>query len=107
MQPLFDQIRDILCPLTPEEEQKIYEGVPPQLTGRTIMCRYYYWFKGASENRPGGPWWFRDFLCRADLDVFQQDVAGFLHAHTVEPLEGCPFHDPMDIKPPGEYEILG
>jgi len=25
------------------------------------MLRVYYWLSGAPADRPGGPWWMRDF----------------------------------------------
>jgi len=27
-----------------------------------MLSRIYYWIEGAPEDRPGGPWWYQDFV---------------------------------------------
>ena len=70
------------------------------------MYRYYYWFKGAHRRRPGGPWWFRDFVYKQELEAFKKDTRRFLFAHATELAADCPEHEPMDIKPPNGYTFL-
>jgi len=43
------------------------------------MCRLFFWIAGAPENRPGGPWWYRDFFSDEDRTRFIDDVRRFLH----------------------------
>jgi hypothetical protein len=45
--------------------------------------RLYYWIKGAPEGRPGGPWWYRDFGSRDQLNSFLGDLKPFLHAYAI------------------------
>lgn len=73
--------------------------------------RLYFWFKGAPRDRPGGPWWYRQFPNEWMLHRFLEDTKVFLYAwaKTFEGSESLP--DPMHIRPPGnatiEYDTKG
>lgn len=32
-------------------------------------CRLHYWFRGAPEDRIGGPWWYRVFRDKPGLSA--------------------------------------
>lgn len=62
--------------------------------------RLYYWIKGVPENRPGGPWWCRDFFSSGERQAYFNDIVEFLHAYCWE-LNGTykPKHGYWNIKP--------
>ena len=69
-----------------------------------MRVRLYYWFKGAPEQRPGGPWWYRDFKAHGEMDAYLKDIEQFLqHAYVIE-ADVLPEHDPLEIVPPVEAE---
>lgn len=70
------------------------------------MIRLYYRFKNVPVDRPGGPWWYRDFV-RPDLARdYLRDVGPFLeeafrlHRGNL----AMPEHDPMMIEPAPDAE---
>jgi hypothetical protein len=72
-----------------------------------MIYRLYYWIKGAPENRPGGPWWYRDFSEQEGRDKFLQSIGpeNLERALTLDKAwQGMPTHRPMDIYPPTEAE---
>ena len=69
------------------------------------MRRLYFWFKGATWDRPGGPWWYRDFESFEEMSRFFRDVKPFLlHARWIA--DKFPEHDPMDIQPPVSAVVM-
>jgi hypothetical protein len=76
--------------------------------GSLVNYRLYYWFKGAPDDRPGGPWWYQDFMSMREATRLLTDLFPFLHqarilvATTTE----LPEHDPMEIYPPGAADPL-
>ena len=70
--------------------------------------RVYYWFKSAPEDRPGGPWWYRDFTVLRQAQEFLQAQKPFLKAwawldsHD----EYLPQHTMQDIYPPKDSHIV-
>jgi len=62
-----------------------------------MPARLYYWVKGAPANRPGGPWWYRDFVNVRTRERFLEQAAALFHrwartdgkervnAHSVQP----------------------
>ena len=46
--------------------------------------RLYYWLKNVSENRPTGPWWYKDFNNDVDMKDFFLDMRNIncLHAYS-------------------------
>lgn len=61
------------------------------------MTRLYFWFRGAACNRTGGPWWYKDFEDRDELDHHPRTLRPFLEAYSVS--ERIVELHPMDIKP--------
>ena len=75
------------------------------------MKRLYFWIKSAPSDRPGGPWWYRDFYEDSDcgpydqkLDSFLADLKPFLRTYAIE--DKLTDHDPMEIHPPDETKIV-
>jgi len=42
-----------------------------------MPTRVYYWMKGAPPDRPGGPWWYKDFHSDIEAYVFISDLWQF------------------------------
>ena len=55
------------------------------------ICRLFFWFDGAPEDRPGGPWWYRDFLSEEDRDKFIVDTRRFLHIFVICDVKDTPY----------------
>ena len=72
-----------------------------------MTYRVYYWIRGASANRPGGPWWYRDFPEHSNSsgvlarDIFIADIKPFLQDLYCMEGNSLPDHrfDPMHIQP--------
>lgn len=68
------------------------------------MTRVYWWFDGVDENRPGGPWWYRDFTAE---DEYYNPLRPHIFANALAPfcksimlLKGeLPYHGSF-IQPP-------
>lgn len=69
-----------------------------------MNVRLYFWFRGSDRNRPGGPWWYRDFHNADERTVFLDDIVSFLFAYCEE--DSLPAHDLMKIRPPDESKIV-
>lgn len=66
-------------------------------------CRLYFWIAGAPEDRPGGPWWYRDFMSEEDRERFLDDVRPFLYQYVYSRNEEVPYHvdkGMLRIQPP-------
>ena len=65
--------------------------------------RIYLWFKGAPEDRPGGPWWYHDFERTSDgyeeMLSFIQAMRPFAYAMIQVDNPAIGQHDPMTIFP--------
>lgn len=73
---------------------------------QSMKYRLYYWFKGASPDRMGGPWWYRDFEVPGKRTRFLSDTQDFLHAWAAEDGADLPNFDLLyQIKPPLGVEI--
>jgi len=69
------------------------------------MYRFYFWFDNVPENRPGGPWWYRDFETIVARRDFVNDTRKFLKAWAYsEGEERDP--DLMNIRPPDDVLIF-
>jgi len=66
--------------------------------------RLYYWIYGAPENRPGGPWWYRDFKTAAARDNFLAGIRSQLCKYAKTEGDDLSFHGCMEIYPP-ESEV--
>ena len=71
------------------------------LNGKPMTFRLYYWFDGAPVDRPGGPWWYRDFSKAEERDWFLLNTRPFLRrwAETHGEWGKLPDHNPMKIQP--------
>ena len=77
-----------------------------------MLSRIYYWIEGAPEDRPGGPWWYQDFVMPRVRDDFVKGFKPFCHKImklTREGLSDMPIHfpekdksGPPDIYPPSD-----
>lgn len=47
------------------------------------MYRIYYWFLGTPADRPGGPWWYRDFSSLRQRIEFLEALKPRLHAYAL------------------------
>lgn len=47
------------------------------------MYRIYYWFLGTPADRPGGPWWYRDFSSLWQRIEFLEALKPRLHAYAL------------------------
>lgn len=66
-----------------------------------IMFRLYYWFKGAPENRAGGPWWYKDFESYNRRVMFLAALKPFLKlAYFEDAINGLPSINMDNISPP-------
>ena len=45
------------------------------------IYRLYFWIDGAPENRPGGPWWFRDFKEKEKYQDFCETIIPLLKCY--------------------------
>ena len=66
-----------------------------------MQYRLYYRYIGAPIDRPGGAWWYRDFLSNDERRFYVSDmaphVAEFWYLTTADDL---PLHVSMGIAPP-------
>ena len=46
--------------------------------------RFYYWLKGVPENRPDGPWLYKDFKRWEEREDFAENLIPSLHAYAYE-----------------------
>ncbi len=53
------------------------------------MFTLWFWFKGAPEKRPGGPWWHKSFDSERRRNDFLCDVVEFLHAYGLDVCHMC------------------
>ena len=67
-----------------------------------MMNYLYYWFKSVPENRPGGPWWIREFELTSEMELFMADMKPFLHAYCIT-REGATWGGKGS--PPKEFDI--
>ncbi len=70
-----------------------------------MRFRLYYWFDGAPADRPGGPWWYRDFYKEDNPNAFLVDCKSFLYKWAEMHGDDLPRHDPMRIYPPKSLQI--
>jgi len=74
------------------------------------MYRVYFWISGAPHNRPGGPWWYRDFNFKSQAEIFINDMGPV--CRTIKLLIASndypelPNHPVMQIVPPKEAETI-
>ena len=69
-----------------------------------MTYRLYFWFKNVPEDRSGGPWWYRDFNNKLQMDMFLRDAMPFLYKAALLDGEILPAHNPMKIYPP-QYAV--
>lgn len=67
------------------------------------MITLWYWIEGAPKDRPGGPWWHRQFDSKAEADTFLSDISSFLHAYAWDEGHVCLEHcqtcyPPLSVK---------
>lgn len=66
--------------------------------------RLYFWFLRTPIDRPGGPWWYRDFTREDERAGFLDALRPCLEeAYTMETVDvdfPLPVHDPMSVIPP-------
>jgi hypothetical protein len=55
------------------------------------ICRLFFWIAGAPEDRPGGPWWYRDFMSDEQRDAFLEDVRPFLCRFVLADVKDNPY----------------
>lgn len=53
------------------------------------MTTLFYRFKDVPEDRPGGPWWHREFTLPYDVDRWLNDLKPFLEEHVIEDDHDC------------------
>ncbi len=70
------------------------------------MTRVYYRFKGVPDDRPGGPWWHRDFANWREAVDYVRPLAPF--AASIQYLQGytLPKHDDAAVELPHEAKEL-
>ena len=77
-----------------------------------MIYRLYYWYKNAPADRPGGPWWYKDFktvkerldfliciklfICKYARINFENNFENIIKYR----------HNPLEIKPPKECQII-
>lgn len=72
-----------------------------------MTYRLYYWFDGAPADRPGGPWWHRDFSKDSERNWFLLVLRPFLYRWAELQGEGpLPQHESMRIRPPKELTLF-
>lgn len=64
------------------------------------MYRVYWVAQGVNWDRPGGPWWYKDFYTSDERDRFIKGLGPF--AECIKTLDDTPYHHPMKIVPPPE-----
>lgn len=76
------------------------------------MIRIYYWFEGVDPDRPGGPWWYFDFMFEHLAKNFVRDLQDrcekmyWLNGHE-NWSEVLPYHhDSMKIYPPKTAKLI-
>lgn len=47
------------------------------------FLRVYYWYTNTPGERPGGPWWYRDFPDEAALNEFLHKQLALMHAYAL------------------------
>jgi hypothetical protein len=47
------------------------------------MIRIYFWYKGAKLNRNKGPWWFKDFELKKELDMWLEHQRKYFQAWAI------------------------
>lgn len=47
------------------------------------FLRLYSWYTNAPGDRPGGPWWYRDFTSTEALNKYLNAQIAFLHAYAL------------------------
>ncbi len=68
------------------------------------MFRLYYWYAGAPEARPGGPWWYKEFSTEQDARAYLETMLFALHAYAItDGSEGL--FPPMEICPPMSAKV--
>lgn len=71
-----------------------------------MTYRLYYWFDGTPADRPGGPWWYRDFSKGDErwehLLCLRPFLRRWAETHGESPL---PTYDPMKIWPPEDLTL--
>lgn len=66
------------------------------------MYRLYYWFRGAQEDRPDGPWWSRSFSTWDERQKHFDALSPFLQSWCFT--DGRePLTDP--VRPPASAEV--
>jgi hypothetical protein len=69
-----------------------------------VIPTLYFWFIGVPEDRPGGPWWVRDFRSSDERARFFSAMFPFVHAYCET--MGHEVWDPQNIKPPQGARIV-
>ena len=77
-----------------------------------MVYRLYYWYNGAPEDRPGGPWWYKDFKTRYERSefltcghIFFKKYCRFNFENTLKN-RNYYNHHPLKIAPPKECQII-
>lgn len=68
--------------------------------GTKPFLRLYSWYAGAPSDRPGGPWWYRDFTSTDRLNEYLNTQRYFLKAYAFS--TGDEGVNLDDIRPPKE-----
>ena len=74
-------------------------------------CRLHYWFRGAPEDRIGGPWWYRVFRDKPGLsaatqrDRYLNTLKPFLHKAALSEASDPKPLPPNHLPPPGAVEV--
>ena len=64
------------------------------------ITRLYFWFQGVSENRGGGPWWYRDDPPLDYLDGIKDRLYAYVRTDGSEPVNAS------NIRPPPTAQIV-
>ena len=70
------------------------------------MTRLYWWYKGAPEDRAGGPWWYQDFQDMSHVTKILTPVKPLLHAYAITDGSEGDWSCLKDIRPPKDAEII-
>lgn len=68
--------------------------------------RVYWWLTGISADRPGGPWWYRDFRSEFGTRRLLNDLRPFCLEIRLVTFDGpVPPYSPWNIEPPPDAEV--
>ena len=68
--------------------------------------RVYWWLRGIPAERPGGPWWYRDFRSQVGARRLLNDLREHCREIRLAEFSGAlPPYSPWNIVPPPEAEV--